>query len=207
MLVKCNIDESKDYENVTVKIFDFGCSEIFKNNDFRCDKFATALNRIQLAPKMSCYLQYDARKADLWALGIMFYEAFFAQQPFRSIPMGSSEDSQTDHTGYDAIYGGEVRKLIESQGLMPLLSGKKCADILALLEGLLNVDEDLRWTTAEVLKATYFESYYKTYYSQILQLRKENMNEMEKQAKLSKIIETGGVVADTVLSPCSPFKE
>ena len=162
-----------NYENVTVKIFDFGCSEIFKNNDFRCDKFATALNRIQLAPKMHDYHQYDARKADLWAFGIMLYEALIGQKPFETIPIGSGKD---DNSGHDAIYSGKVREYMESQGMMSLLSGKQSVDdqVLVLLEGLLNVDEDKRWTASEVIKATYFEPYYKAYYSEILQLRQQN---------------------------------
>ena len=115
----------------------------------------------------------------------MLYEALIGQKPFETIPIGSTKDLENDSSGYVAIYSGKVREYMEAQGMMSMLSGKKSVDdqVLVLLEGLLNVDEDKRWTASEVIKATYFEPYYKAYYSEILQLRRKNKKMVKKMKK------------------------
>jgi len=169
------------HNDATLKLIDFGCSQIFKNSDFRCDKFATAINgRINreqyLAPKVSSQLEYDARAADMWALGIMFFEALIGDKPFDSIPFEvdslgdcyssgscsrSSPPIEETNSGYWAIYGGRIREHFQSQNI------EIGENSLEILEGLLTVEEISRWNAARVLNARYFKSYHKMYQEQI----------------------------------------
>jgi len=184
-----------------VKLVDFGCAEVFKDNDFQCDKFATGTNREQyLAPKVFTHCEYDARTADMWALGIIVYEGYVGCKPFETIPPGAnspdnnslsdapdcSNSSRSDanypvdseNNGYWAIYGGNVREhFMNNKALLDKLSWRKPTDAeapLDLLVGLLDIKGETRLSASQVLLQKLFKSYYKIYYSQIEQWRAAN---------------------------------
>jgi len=71
--------------NVNIKICDFGLAEIFRKDSFRCTKFCGKTN--YKAPEV--YGKngvFDARKADIWSLGITCIEMITGKPPYFEMP-------------------------------------------------------------------------------------------------------------------------
>ena len=63
-----------------LKLGDFGFSKILKDEDLAQTHIGTPY---YMAPEILEWLQYDS-KADVWSLGVCFYELLFAKVPFRA---------------------------------------------------------------------------------------------------------------------------
>eukprot|EP01083_Nonionella_stella_P002772 7963_1 len=59
-------------QDICVKLCDFGSAELFRDGVFACDKECSILQEeAYLSPLLADGQTYDARKADIWALGAM----------------------------------------------------------------------------------------------------------------------------------------
>eukprot|EP01084_Bolivina_argentea_P258213 435216_1 len=59
-------------KHVSVTISEFGCSQRFKNNVFKCNKYALSIDNEQyLSPNINNQI-YDGTLADTWAFGMIF---------------------------------------------------------------------------------------------------------------------------------------
>jgi len=141
--------------DIKVKLYGFGCSEIFRNNIFQCTKSSHTLcplddfAEMYLAPNVRDIADwYDPRAADMWCLGIIFYEALMGKKlPFTLIPSDIDDFDLRQENGYDAVYSQKLRQHLN-------VFGKK--DALNLLVGLLRIDEMQRFDAKKTLKSKYF---------------------------------------------------
>lgn len=75
-----NIVISNDLE--TVKIIDFGlCVDINLSKQDLCMQFCGTLP--YMAPEMLRKQEYNPKKADIWALGVILYRLLFEKYPYR----------------------------------------------------------------------------------------------------------------------------
>lgn len=98
-----------------LKITDFGCAEQFRrlseDDDFRCIGLRGSLPYI--APEAFTLLPFDARAADMWALGIIYFAMISGTQPWR---MARSDDPL--YTKYlKALGRGECAQLEAVHGV------------------------------------------------------------------------------------------
>jgi len=154
--------DGKMYINgdIKVKLCGFGCSEIFRNNTFQCMKSGHTLcplddcSEMYLAPNVRDMTgSYDPRAADMWCLGIAFYEALIGEKPFDFIPSDIDHLAICQETEYDAVYGEKLRQHLADCNLLNFF-GKE--DALTLLVGLLRIDEMKRFDAKKTLKSNYF---------------------------------------------------
>eukprot|EP01084_Bolivina_argentea_P024836 46239_1 len=71
--------------NVQIKVVDFGLAEIFKEGHFVCNKHGITDKHHLNAPRVFLEELYDARKADVWSLGVLLYELSTGIEPYSSV--------------------------------------------------------------------------------------------------------------------------
>lgn len=167
--------------DISVKLCGFGVAEVFagKHGNFDCVKLGSTTGDIQYqSPAMVAEDPYDARKADVWSLGMILFECMFGEPLYRKV--GGPEGS-----GYWAVMASKLNKYILSN-----FSNAKFinAKLLLLLNGLLQVDEAQRLNSYEILTTRWFKSYFKRYQGKFEKNAKEKSKSLQRnKSKFSKL--------------------
>ena len=108
-----------------------------------------------MSPEICAKQKYDGPATDVWAAGILLYTILFGSQPFKA---------QTEPELYKKIIKGQFKmpKIIEENGIEKFEGFPEIRDIATiknLLADLLNVREESRIKTGEVLRkyASWFD--------------------------------------------------
>ena len=82
MVIKdCILKDGKFINHGKVGFIDFGVSESFINkNNFLCKKYVG--KTVYKSPKVYSHTPFDARKADIWSLGVVLFMLQFGCQPY-----------------------------------------------------------------------------------------------------------------------------
>eukprot|EP01084_Bolivina_argentea_P025756 47896_1 len=154
------------HRRVTIKLCDFGSAELFRDGFFMCSKQSSVLREVQYqSPLVVSNETYDARKADVWALGIMLVHCLIGRPLYRNV---------YEH-GYKVINTGELKDYLKLYNLRAHVRSKS----LDLLQHMLKIDEAERYHCIDILKHKWFRSYYKKY--------KELIDAPEKPNKLKNL--------------------
>jgi serine/threonine protein kinase len=143
--------------NISIKLGDFGLSELFKfdpedeMDGFACSKESLFIDAISYCAPEVHEGFYDARGADMWALGMILYTSAVGTPPYEI--MDIFPDSLS---GYWHVHNGQIKKYITQTGKSNYIN----SSMLALMNALLNTDADQRLTAAQLVKHQWFESHY-----------------------------------------------
>jgi len=167
--------------NLTIKLVDFGLSEIFRFDPCCDDKryFQYDVDDKVLGPfhinnkfgSMSPYQSpqtfreevYDGRKADIWSLGVILFYVSFGTYPYQR--------QQSGDTGFWACKHRQISLFLDMAHLSHLSNPK----LLALLSGCLRVEEAERFDIGRVITDSYFKTYYNHYADKIRQKSREQL--------------------------------
>ena len=75
-------------KDISIKLCDFGVAEIFNSSDnknvsFKCNKQGLTIeNNLYQAPEVFDEIDYDARKADMFQLGMIYYQCMVGHKLF-----------------------------------------------------------------------------------------------------------------------------
>lgn len=148
-------------QRLKVRLIDFGVAELFSGGSFACFKDRLSVEHgAYVAPEVFCNQVYDARKADAWSLGMILYRLVTNAAPFLAEDIWDEAQN-----GYAALKAGRLGKWMRMNNLMPLF-GKNAA---ALLESLLQFDQDRRPLAGQAMRAKWFKSYWQRYGALIAQ--------------------------------------
>ena len=167
--------------NIYLKIVDFGLSEIFSpynrinTNPFKCDKWGLKDSYQCTSPRVYNEFYYNAKKADIWSLGIILYKMLTNKFLYK-LP-----NSREDEYFY-YIEKNIIDMHLKINHLKKYINNKK---ILKLLNNMLNINENKRYSSIQILKCEWFESYYKKY-SNVIELKSKLQNELNKKQLKSK---------------------
>jgi len=146
--------------NIQIKLVDFGLSEMFKvdeaaNDNFSCNKFGITDKFHLSAPKVFREELYDARKADIWSVGIILYELATGIEPYK---FQSVKDQR-----FHMLKHGKLGELAAIKGKTNYINQK----MLKLMVNMLSFREHERFDSNDVLKDEWLSLYYNKYVRQI----------------------------------------
>jgi serine/threonine protein kinase len=148
--------DSKKYvtvnPNVQIKFCDFGLAEIFKANtvEFECTKFCGKTN--YKAPEV--YSKggiFDARKADIWSLGVVLFCMLVGSPPYNK-PVDSDQ-------AYLYIKNSIIDQLLFQWERNHFITVK----VLSLMHSMLRFDPAQRFLVDDVIKHPWLSLYYHKY--------------------------------------------
>ena len=145
-------------DGVSIKLTAFDVAEIFGGFDdravsFACNKRAAQAHGACVAPQYHADIPYDARAADIFAVGAIFFECVAGKALF------DAEDVIWNKNGYAALTHGKVRHYLRSKGLLKHFS----VNSLKMVEQCLSKDEKPRQSAEQILQSQYFKAYYAQY--------------------------------------------
>ena len=150
---------------LSARLTNFGNCELFHQNDlsFDCYKECEWFNDgIQYqSPQMVTGDKYDARKADIWSLGMMLYHCAVGQPLYTQITEQWS-DEPVD-SGYEAAMNGTIMDYVNCYKLKQYING----NLLSLVHCLLHPSESKRFDSMQVLQSKWFAGYFKRYHGGI----------------------------------------
>eukprot|EP01083_Nonionella_stella_P025383 69895_1 len=145
--------------NISVKLLDFGLGEVFGcADDFECCKYGERERHYLSAPRVFAEEMFDARKADVWSLGIILYELATGLEPYRAQDVMGGKKKVTQPNTLD-----NLMRLIA-------LNGKsKCVNqsMIQLMAEMLHIEEEKRVNVDDILHNPWMSLYYKRYKAQI----------------------------------------
>ena len=153
--------------SVLIKICDFGVAEIFNSNapnncfQFKCDKHGLNIdNEAYHAPEIVDGIAYNASKADMWSLGMIFYRLLTGKQLYDAQDIIATQCNNDNQNGYWALHHNRLKKYLKISGLQKYFG----VESYALLCALLAINEEDRASVTECIGNIYFKSYYNKYY-------------------------------------------
>ena len=96
-----------DEQTNTIKLIDFGLSEIILNNNFKINKYVG--KPMYKCPEINSKIMFDGRKADVWSLGVCFFMMYFGVQPW--------ERAVITDQHYLCIINGYTKNMFKDYGL------------------------------------------------------------------------------------------
>jgi len=146
----CHLDLSlentmiSDLANLTVKIIDLGLTQHFPNGDFQC--LLGRVGKLQyMCPEAYARQAYDARKADVYCLGVMLFMMLVGAPPYQA--------PQRQNAAFKYIMSGRVADVLKHWKRLRLLS----EDAVDLLNNMLCYEGD-RFSMDDVLKHPFLSS-------------------------------------------------
>ena len=152
--------------DISIKLCGFGVSEVFPPNSrsFKCDKYGLNLNTSSYqSPQIINNDSYNAKAADMWALGIVIYQCLSGSVLYdaKDIMMRNKQQN-----GYSAVINGKLRQHLKLNNLSQYFSKQS----FELVNNLLNANENNRLTAIGCMQNTdYFRTYYTRYADQLSQ--------------------------------------
>eukprot|EP01083_Nonionella_stella_P254448 874326_1 len=142
--------------NVKIKLIDFGLAEIFApNSGFKCIKHGLVDNHYLSAPRVFRGEQYDARKADVWSLGIILFQVSTGLKPYNAQKMNDP--------GFERIKSSQINELLVFYDKSNHVNGK----MVKLMSNILHGRETKRMDSDCILEHEALSLYYKKYKPQI----------------------------------------
>jgi len=142
--------------NVNIKICDFGLAEIFDGapSSFRCTKFCGKTN--YKAPEVySKKGVFDARKADIWSLGVVLFCMLVGSPPYNK-PVDSDQ-------AYLYIKNGIIDQLLFQWERNHFITVK----VLSLLHSMLKFNSSERFLVDDVIEHPWLSLYFHKYKHQM----------------------------------------
>jgi len=170
--------------DIRIRLCDFGLAEVFDVeavpkggdpedeyalNPFKCTKHGMKEKHYLSAPRVFEEEAFDARKADIWSLGIILFEMATGNEPFQC------QDDSDEH--WALVKGHKFIDLLAAHDKVKFMN----QPMLRLLTNLLNVDEQDRVDCTELLENEWMKLYYSKYKTSILKKTKNQMIKNKKQ--------------------------
>jgi len=147
-------------KSLIVKLVDFGVSEIYPPGtiNFNCSKMCLTLDQFQCrCPNQQMERSYNAKAHDMWCVGHLFFELMTASKLYTVQELFYADKS---NGGLKALMTNQLRPYLKRVGLMQCFTAKQ----FALVEGLLTMDEEHRWTAAQVTESGWYAGQYRNKY-------------------------------------------
>jgi len=145
---------------VQIKLCDFGLAEVFPlrpasgRRDFRCSKFCGKTN--YKAPEVfSKRGVFDARKADVWSLGVVLFCMLVGSPPYNKPTEGDQ--------AFVYIRRGLIDQLLFQWERNHFITVK----VLSLLHSMLDADAESRFLMDDVVQHSWLSLYYQKYRGQM----------------------------------------
>eukprot|EP01083_Nonionella_stella_P271000 917957_1 len=139
--------------NISIKLCDFGVSDLFEKDNFSCAKQTSAFdNDAYSAPKVFLDETYDGRACDNWRLGMILFECMTAGQRIYK-PL----DVDVVESGHWALMQGQLETYLKQNDLF---SEYFDTHSFALLSGLLQVNDIERLSGIDILNQSWFATVY-----------------------------------------------
>lgn len=183
MFIKVD-DESAECQKVTlsfklsIKLIDFDFAEVFNfpydDGCFQCNKQGLSADP---APEIQNDNSYDARSADMWQLGFIYYHCITGEALY-----GAEDMWLEPRNGYKAVIDNKLREWLRENNLLSKYFKKSSFNFL---ESLLKINPKQRLSASQCCGHSFFKSYFKKYENKI------NRNLFEDVAKLQQLIIEG----------------
>eukprot|EP00484_Ammonia_sp_Unknown_P002370 CAMPEP_0197074308 /NCGR_PEP_ID=MMETSP1384-20130603/211042_1 /TAXON_ID=29189 /ORGANISM="Ammonia sp." /LENGTH=662 /DNA_ID=CAMNT_0042513149 /DNA_START=201 /DNA_END=2190 /DNA_ORIENTATION=+ len=205
---ECDVAKRKFIENedgtvsvnpsISAKLVDFGRSELFKvksttastdaekANPFLCTKHEARMEDVQyLSPRQYQEEAFDARAADMWALGQMLYACCVGAPLYASMADFESDYSIDDDTdvedggdkymnnGFWAIKHNKLKQYLQINNLTKFVNAK----LFDLIDHCLKIEEAERFDIEQTLRHPWYKSYLVKYKERI---EKKSMSQQER---------------------------
>ena len=147
----CHLDLSLEnclIKNNIVYFCDFGLSEYFRNNNFKCNKYCGKL-MYQCPEIYNKAKYYDARKADVWSLGIIM----FLMNTGASVQLYNKPNDNDPY--YCNVINEQTKKMVNSWGMIEYVD-----DIVFHLLHKICKKESKRYTIQQILLHPYLKYVY-----------------------------------------------
>mmetsp|Transcript_16730 Transcript_16730/g.26563 ORF Transcript_16730/g.26563 Transcript_16730/m.26563 type:complete len:640 (-) Transcript_16730:392-2311(-) len=184
--------------SISAKLVDFGRSELFKvksttastdaekANPFLCTKHEARMEDVQyLSPQQYQEEAFDARAADMWALGQMLYACCVGAPLYASMADFESDYSIDDDTdvedggdkymnnGFWAIKHNKLKQYLQINNLTKFVNAK----LFDLIDHCLKIEEAERFDIEQTLRHPWYKSYLVKYKERI---EKKSMSQQER---------------------------
>ena len=153
--------------NISIKVTGFEMARSFETEEeqkqvkFTCTDYDLSDRPIQYqSPQILSEESYDARKADIWSLGMIFFHAVRGEALYTQIPCDIPVRGKL--SGYWAAMKGKLTDYVRINNL------QRCRNkTLSLLNGLLDPNETNRLSATDVLRHPFFKTYYERYHARL----------------------------------------
>ena len=174
--------------NMSIKLIDFGAAEIFdvfielddyeSPDNFKCAKTRIFESDMFQAPELRRGDFYDARAADMWQLGMIYYQAMTGEKLYEPEDMWFEP-----RNGYWAIMNYQLKNWLSFNDILPYFR----KDSFDLLQGLLNINPEQRLSAIECCTHSFFKSYYKKYEHKLNQKIVSDVTKLYQQRQTAKM--------------------
>ena len=174
--------------NMSIKLIDFGAAEIFDvfvelddyepPDNFKCGKTRIFESEMFQAPELRTNEFYDARAADMWQLGMIYYQAMTGEKLYEPEDMWFEP-----RNGYWAIMNNQLKNWLSFNDLLPYFR----KDSINLLQGLLDINPQQRLSATECCTHSFFKSYFKKYEHKINQKIVSDVTKLHQQRQTAKM--------------------
>lgn len=161
-------------QGLSIKICDFGLAEMFDNQRFECSKWGLKDTYNYSSPKIYQEMDYNAIKADVWALGTMIFK-LITNEFLYTLP-----DENEDQAMY-ALENDKIAQYFKQNKIHKKI--KINGKLYKLLMNVICIEESDRFNAFEMITSPWFESYYKRYAKRI---SKKAKSQQQLNAKLIK---------------------